>query len=148
MAFVNEYIPTEDFKKYDFDGLNKRPKETSGTTPSDSWTIDRDADIWLRKFYAEMDHTAPLGGQSGVSVWDFYWRGTLLLVKVEDVASGGGYGKPRWARSRLRRIDIPKDIESSRDQIIRDLEAAFTAYKGAGVLAPDDGIDYTYSLEF
>lgn len=147
MAFVNEYIPTEDFNKYDFDSLNKRPKETSGTTPSDSWTIDREADIWLRKFYAEMDHTAPLGGHSGVSVWDFYWRGALLVVKIEDVASGGGYGKPRWARSRLLGISSSMDIESSRVQILKDLEAALTAYKGAGVFAPNDGIEYTFSLE-
>lgn len=30
MAFVNEYISAEDFKKYNFELLNKRPKETSG----------------------------------------------------------------------------------------------------------------------
>jgi hypothetical protein len=147
MAFVNEYIPAEDFKKYDFDKLNKRPKETSGTTPSDQWTIDREADIWLRKFYAESDHTAPQGGYTGVSVWDFYWKGTLMMVKVQEIASGGGYGKPRWARSKLLNIDITFEIENYRHQIISDLEAAFTAYRGAGVLAKNNGLEYSFSLE-
>ena len=90
MAFVNEYIPEEDFKKYDFEKLNVRPKEMSGTAPDSDWTIDREADIWLREFYIESDHTAPQGGFTGVSVWDFYWKGHLMLVKLLSIETGGG----------------------------------------------------------
>lgn len=147
MAFVNEYISEDEFQLYGIEQLNQRPKEHSGSTPADTWTIDRDSDIWLRKFYSEMDHTQPDGGYTGVTVWDFYWKGCLMLVKLKEVASGGGYGKPRWARSRLLGINIPAGNNEKRDQIIADLENALSAYRGAGVLAVNDGLDYSFILE-
>lgn len=145
MAFVNEYIPANDLKKYDFAGLDRRP--SFGTTPSDQWSIDRDADIWLRKFYTEMDHTDLQGGFTGVSVWDFWWKGNLLQAKIKDLAGGGRYGAPRWAKKKLLSLDVPPEIECHRLQIIRDLESALTAYRGAGILAEDDGLEYAFSLE-
>lgn len=145
MAFVNEYIPAEDFKKYDFDKLNRRPKETSGTAPADDWTIDREADVWLREFYTEMDHTAPQGGYTGVSAWDFYWKGTLMLVKVKAVAGGGGVGLPSWSKKKLLSINIPTTLEGRRGEILRDLALAFTAYKDGGVLSSSSS--YSFRLE-
>lgn len=145
MAFVNEYIPEADLKKYDFDMLDKRPKETSGTTPSNSWTIDRDADIWLRKFYAEMDRTAPLGGYTGISVWDFYWKGSLMLDKITAVAGGGGVGLPSWSRKKLLNINLPSTLEDRRGEILKDLELAFVAYKDGGVLSSSSS--YLSTLE-
>jgi len=145
MAFVNEYIPKADLKKYNFAELNKRPRK--GMDTADSWTIDRESEIWLRKFYTESDHTAPGGGFTGTSAWDFYWKGTLLFVEVQSLASGGGRGEPRWVRKKLLSINIPPELEDQRPKIINDLEAAFTAYKGAGVLAVDDSPSYTFELE-
>ena len=87
MAFVNEYIPEEDWEKYNFDELNKRPRR--GLDTSDDWTIAREANIWLRKFYTESDHTEPDGGYTGVSVWDFYWKGALMLVEILGIETGG-----------------------------------------------------------
>lgn len=147
MAFVNEYIPAEDFKKYDFEGLNRRPKERSGSTPNNFWVIDREADIWLREFYAEMDHTAVRGGYTGVSVWDYFWKGHLILVEIEDVDGGGGYGKPRWHTAKLLAIHIPEFLAAQREQIIGDLIAAFTAYRVAGVLATNNDPSFTFTLE-
>jgi len=145
MAFVNEYIPADDFKKYDFETLNNRRKDTSGSTPSDSWTIDRDADVWLREFYTEMDHTAPLGGYTGISVWDFYWKGTLMLIKVTAVAGGGGVGQPSWSRKKLLSINLPTILEDRRGEILRDLELALAAYKDGGVLSSSSS--YSFTLE-
>jgi hypothetical protein len=90
MAFVNEYISKEDFEKYNFAELNKRPRK-GGT--ADDWTIDREADIWIRHFYTESDHTEPDGGYTGVVAWDFYWKGFLMMVEVLGIETGGGVGK-------------------------------------------------------
>lgn len=143
MAFVNEYIPPDDVKKYGFEQLNRRPNR--GSTPADDWTVNREADIWLRQFYMEMDHTAVRGGYTGVSAWDFYWKGNLLWVEVKDGGGGGGYGKPRWQKKKLLRIDIPESLDVHREQIMTDLVSAFTAYKGAGVFATDT--DFSFILE-
>ena len=143
MAFINEYIPTEDYKRYDFDKLNKRPKETSGSTPADHWTIDRDADIWLRTFYVEMDHTEPRGVYTGISIWDFYWKGYLMQVKLKYIETGGGIGKHCCVTMKLLYIDIPEILENMRSQIIRDLEYALTAYKDGGVLSSSTSFSFT-----
>jgi hypothetical protein len=145
MAFVNEYIPKVDYKKYDFDGLNKRQTECSGSTPADFWTIDREADIWLREFYVETDHTAPLGGYTGVSVWDFYWKGHLMLAKITAIAGGGGVGLPSWSIKKLLSINLPTTLEDRLEEILRDLESAFAAYKDGGVLSSSSS--YSFTLE-
>lgn len=143
MAFVNEYISADDFKKYDFEKLNRRTSR--GSIPNDFWIIDRDANIWLRKFYSEMDHTAVRGGHTGVSAWDFYWKGQLIWVEVKD-GEGGGYGQPKLQKKKLLRIDIPASLEAQRSQILADLVAAFTAYKGAGVFATDSEFSSTLEM--
>jgi len=83
MAFVNEHIPKEDWDKYNFVAR----KAGHG---SRDWTVDREADIWIRHLYTESDHTEPDGGFTGVKAWDFYWKGTLMLIKMKDLDGGGG----------------------------------------------------------
>ena len=146
MAFVNEYIPSDDFKRHDFEMLNRRPKETSGTTPSDFWTINREDDIWLRCFYAESDHTAAQGGFTGVSVWDYYWKGSLMRVKVLSLEAGGRLGEHCWGRKKLLAINIPSNLEVSRKLIVADLETAFTAYKDGGVLSGSTSFSFVLEV--
>ena len=146
MAFVNEYIPEEDFEKYDFKSLNIRPKEMSGTAPASDWTIDREADIWLRQFYVESDHTAPQGGFTGISVWDFHWKGHLMLVKLLSIETGGGVRQHCWSTKKLLSIDIPSEIEDQRAQILRDLELALTAYKDGGALSKSTSFSFTLEI--
>ena len=146
MAFVNEYIPEEDLKKYNFAELNKRLRK-GGTTASRDWTIDRKADIWLREFYTEFDHTAPDGGFTGISVWDFYWKGELMMVEVKTLTiKGGGIEQHCWMRKKLLSINIPFELESQRSQILKDLETAFTAHKDSGVLSQSSGFSFTLEV--
>ena len=146
MAFVNEYIPEADVNKYDFVSLNKRPKEASGSLPSNSWTIDRAADVWLRHFYTEMDHTALRGGYTGISVWDFYWKGHLMLVKLLSIETGGGLRQHCWSKKKLLSIDIPKEVDGLRSQILRDLELALTAYRDGGVFSKATSFSFTLEI--
>ncbi|KJV05283.1 hypothetical protein [Methylocucumis oryzae] len=143
MTFINEYIPKEDLEKFNFAELNKRIKKGGGT--ADDWTIDREADIWLRKFYTESDHTELDGGYTGISVWDYYWKGCLMIVEIKTLETGGGRGKHCWARRRLLSINIPHELESQRPQILKDLEIAFTAYKDGGVFS--SSTSFSFALE-
>jgi len=144
MTFVNEYIPEEDLKKYNFAELNKRIKK-GGFTARD-WTIDRVADIWLRQFYVESDHTAPDGGFTGVSAWDYYWKGTLMMVEIKSLESVGGVGKPRWSRKKLLSINIPPGLENQRTQILQDLKSAFIAHKDVGVFSKSSSYSLTFEI--
>lgn len=145
MAFVNEYIPETDLEQYDFASLNRRPKGTSGSSPSDYWTINREENIWLREFFTEMDHTAAQGGYTGISVWDFYWKGILMSVRLLSIETGGGVRQHCWSRKKLLSIDMPPEIEGLRSDILRDLERALTAYKDGGVLS--QATSYSFTLE-
>ncbi len=139
MGFINEYIPEEDFKRYDFESLNKRSRK-GGTTPASFWTIDREADIWLREFYTEYDHTAQDGNFTGVSAWDFYWKGALITLELEllDVISSGP-GTHCTVKRKLISINVPAELSGQYDLILKDLEAALVAYADAGVLSSSSG---------
>lgn len=143
MPFVNEYIQKEDFEKFNFSELNKRKKKGGGT--ANHWTIDQKADVWLRKFYTESDHTEPGGGFTGVSVWDYYWKGHLMMIEIKTLEIGGDRGKHCWARRRLLSINIPHELKSQRPQILKDLETAFTAYKDGGIFS--SSTSFNFSLE-
>lgn len=146
MAFINEYIPEADLEKYNFEELNRRP--CKGDLTSRQWTIDRDAMVWLRRFYSESNHTELDGGYSGVSVWDFYWKGALMLVEIKDLASGLELDGTRWAHSKLLSINVPNELASHREQILTDLVDAFTAYGGAGVFSNENTANsYRFRLD-
>ena len=146
MTFINEYIPKEDLEKYNFAELNKRKKK--GGETSDDWTIDREANVWLRHFYTEYDHTELDGGYTGVTGWDFYWKGTLIFLELKALSFEGERGTPCHQCQKLLSINIPSELESHSDQIIKDFIDAFTAYGGAGMLS-DVGYytSYAFTLE-
>jgi hypothetical protein len=136
MAFVNEYISEEDWKKYDIDGANK--KFPWGVSFRD-WTIDRNRDVYLRQvgsgreeFYYQ-------------STWTLYWHGNLLRVELETISATGSRGGPCSAHERIRSIHIPLHLQEKRDQIMTDLYDALVAHKDGGVLAT--ATTYTLTLD-
>ena len=146
MTFINEYIPEEDLIKYDFEALNKRPRK-GGTTPASFWTIDREADIWLREFYKEFDPTALDGNFTGVSAWDFYWKGALITLELKllDVISSGP-GTHCTIKRKLKSINVPPELSGQYDLILKDLEAALTAHADAGVLSSSSGFTLIFEV--
>lgn len=143
MAFVNEYISTGDFKKYHFNELNKRPKRANGTAPSDVWTIDRESNIWLRQFYAEIDPKDPKGDLTGITVWDFFWQKDLMQVKLLSLEAGRDEKKKHcWERKKLLEIEMSVSMAQFQLQALRDLKSALIAYKDAGIRSEAK----TYSL--
>ena len=106
MTFINEYIPEEDLKKYNFEALNKRFRK-AGSTPASYWVIDREADIWLRKFYNAYDRTAPDDNCPGISAWDFYWKGTLITLELETLVVEGGARSPSHLKKEINKHQCP-----------------------------------------
>jgi hypothetical protein len=73
MAFINEYIPDEDIKKYE---IEKWDKKYLKAHYQPSWTVDRERGMYLRYMSNEREDRA--------NHWTFcfYWKGHVLQVEV------------------------------------------------------------------
>jgi hypothetical protein len=108
MAFVNEYIPEEDYEKYGLDELDRSispPAIPAGHIKSRDWTIDRKRNIYLRKFSSERDpDETPCTG------WTFFWKGELLWFVRRQISSGGKKNGPQWRKSKITHLVIPDHL--------------------------------------
>lgn len=136
MAFVNEYIPAEDVERYDIENINKM--YVCGGV-SGQWTIDRDRNIYLREVAAGVGHS----GNS--RIWNLFWHGELIEIKIEILASGGERNAPCWSHKKIRNIQLPAQLEVRRVEILAGLKEALTTYRDGGVFAT--ATTYTLTLE-
>lgn len=125
MAFVNEYIPEADRKRF---GITSDSRfYLVGTT---NWTVDRERDMFLLRRQGGGPESTP------IHYWAFHWRGHLLDARLEVLErggdpSGGGHG---WARIKLHSLNgIEPEIANRRDEILADLQEALAAHKGMGI---------------
>ena len=138
MAFVNEYIPAEDYDNY---GLNNIDRINKGyARKSRSWTIDRERDVYLR-------HIAT-PAKAGYSIWCFYWKGTLLYFHQTSPYGSSTLGEDgrRYARSAIEILEFPSILETNRQEIYNDMRDAFLTYGGGGVNSQSN--NYINQIEF
>ncbi|MDR0467384.1 MAG: hypothetical protein LBG67_00870 [Campylobacteraceae bacterium] len=121
MAYVNEKISDEDYEKYNLAEIDKRLRISN---PSSAWTIDREREIWLRLYRQTTDRDN--FGEEIYTIWDFYRKGYLISVKTEGI---------KWVHDKERNevyqylkilsLEIPKEIENEKEQILKELKKAF-----------------------
>ena len=131
MAFVNEKISKEDWEKYNIDQINMRWNGLK--TAGYQWAIDREREIWLRKFYESRDRDNN-GAWDGKTVWDFYWKGILMSIKTQrsnfTFLENGGISM----RYKLLELYIPPEgRDQDREEILADIAEAFATYGSAGI---------------
>ena len=68
MAFINEYIPPDDYKKYNINEL-KRITSAPARTGSRCWAIDRKSGSWLYHVGSGFDREV---GFDGEQYWYFF----------------------------------------------------------------------------
>jgi hypothetical protein len=144
MTFVNEYIPEADYEKYGLREIDERMLPSGLPAPrlsSDSWTIDRERDIYLRRC-----SRGRFPEDSHLSGWTFFWRGELLWFARTVLDTGGERNGPRWGHSRIFHLRIPEHLKPHRDEILKDIREAFEAYAGGGVFST--ATDYTEQIDF
>lgn len=131
MGFVNERISQEDREKYGLDEVDAWIKKTARVRNRD-WTIDHEREIYLREIDRGREES------SHKTTWHFYWKGELMMVCLELLATGGERGGHGWSRYRL--VDcylegsfIPKKMQQMREEIVADLKAALVAYGDGGI---------------
>lgn len=122
MAFVNEFVPEEDAKKYGLEEIDRHYRHSSFRP---EWTVDRDRDIYLREVESGREETAHHHG------FTLYWKGALMFVRLAR-RGGGVRGGDGWTEWTLLGIAIPDELQANRAEIIADLKAALTAYKDFG----------------
>ena len=130
MGFVNEFITEEDVQKYQLAEIDKR--FVVGGTNARDWTIDRERDIYLRNV-AVGGHTDPeIRNQTK---WTLYWHGTLLVLGLDGMGSGGKSGEPGWSHWKLvwlcGRSGLPAHLMAQKVQVLETLKEA--AHRGGGV---------------
>lgn len=137
MAFVNEYVPEEDVKKYGLEIINRQYQKTDIRY---RWTIDRKRDVYLRWLKG--------GREEFCDQQDFtlYWKGALIFVRLRVIDAGGERGGKGWTRWALLFLGCPEELQAKKSEIIADLKEALTAYKGSGVSSTFT--EYTATFEF
>ena len=137
MVFVSERVRTEDAQKYG----------TQQVHLDSQWTVDRENRIWLSKIRDSGDPREPNEDRSH-SYWNFYWKGHYITLWMHtDVRKGWGRpGEPCHDHRRLSSIDLPVAAEPYRTQILKDLEAAFLAYKDYGYLSTSTTFTQTFVI--
>lgn len=138
MAFVLEEIAESEVVKFGLAEIDKR--FLFGGTCARSWVIDRERDIYLR-------NVANGGGGepelSNRTFWTFYWRGELLVLRLDIIDGGGEIYAAGWSRWSLIWINggegLPPHLKPAGARIIEELRVALTAHKGYG------GVDSTYT---
>ena len=123
MAFVNEFVPEDDVKKY---GLEEIDQQYLRSCFHPEWTFDRERDIYLREVQSGREEFANKHG------FTLYWKGALMFVQLTR-KGGGVRGGEGWAEWTLLGIHIPDALQAKKAEIIADLKAALSAYKDFGM---------------
>lgn len=130
MAFVNEYIQEADYEKYDLRRICGEHNEVyRGHMHSRDWTIDRALDAFLIHVWSH--HEERFEG------WAFCWKGNWMFFEMTGM--GGGGLRPDgtcWYGYRIKGLSVQSQLESSRAEILADLERALGDYCGGGVFSP------------
>jgi hypothetical protein len=140
--FVNEHISPEDVDRYHLEEIDQ--KFVIGGVYARDWTIDRTRDVYLR--------IATRGREDwrNQTEWTFYWKGDLLILRLDLLDARGGNGEPGWSHWRLAGLNgsrgLPVDLKAERTQIFDSLKEALTAYGGAGVYSANYP-DYSVTLD-
>jgi hypothetical protein len=121
MAFVNEEISQEDYNKYDIGQFVKR---FGSISPSKNWIIDRDRDIWLRLYRRAIDIE-----DNGAELWTsrgFYWKGVFITLDTKFLEHTY-IGSTGCMHIKILELEIPKEAEQYKQEILKDLKEAFEA---------------------
>lgn len=141
MTFVNEYVSPEDAEKYHLADIDAKFRWGN---ESRDWTIDRERDIYLRNIsWGREEETLH------ESLWTFYWKGTLLTLRLDLLHATGKRGGAAWSHWRLVRLNgtngLPSALKEHKQAILDDLRYALLAHKDGGVSSKST--DFTVTLD-
>jgi hypothetical protein len=136
MAFVNEYVPEADIKKY---GIEEVDQCYGKSNMRPDWTIDRERYIYLRWMVTGEDEFR------NQSDFTFYWKGELIFARLR-VTNSKTLGTRAWVNWRLAIMNLPDELQEKKPEIVADLKDALTAYKDCGVYS--NLIEHTATFEF
>ena len=146
MAFVNEYISDEDWKKYNIQAIEDAFK--MGNSSDDSWTIDKENNIFLKKLASSR-----IDNDGGTWVyWAYALKRELYVITVETVATNRAKrGEDLWVYEKIKELklwDSYKNLSEEKCKTIMPLiEEAFLAYGKGGVYSSSGGFELKLELD-
>jgi len=146
MAFINEFISDEDWKKYNIQEIEDSFK--IGNSSDDSWTIDKENNIFLKNVAkSRIDDY----GRTWV-YWVFFWENKLYEITTEVIKlDKDKSGQNCQAYKKIRQfefLDNDKEMDYNlREKILPYLTEAFIAHGDAGVYSSQISYKRNYELE-
>lgn len=124
MAFVNEYVSTEDAKKYDLDGIRTRLGHRP--YPQYRWTIDHERDVFLMWIVRGRESFA------AHQTFLFWWKGTPLVVRLLSATTDTqGMVTSTWQFQRFD--ELPPGLAGKKEELLGVLKEALVEYKVSGI---------------
>lgn len=133
MPFVNARITPEDRVKY---RLDEEEKRFGGDAPSQTWVIDHEREVYLRRVWS--------GGPwaSHLSTYALYWKGEVARFDITLLDTTPLVDGHAGSHKKVTRVDLPRGLEGERQQVFDALREALAAQKDGGL----SSISKTYSL--
>ncbi|MDR0746452.1 MAG: hypothetical protein LBE89_00990 [Helicobacteraceae bacterium] len=122
MGYVNEKISQEDRLKYDLATIDKRLPFGS---PARDWAIDRERESWVRLYRQLTDKD---DGTEIRTYWDFYWKGSLVLVETIALKRFRSDDGVYYGYIRVLRLDVPDNALPNKSEILQEFKAALEAH--------------------
>lgn len=146
MTFINEFISDEDMKKYKIKSIDDQFK--FGNTNSDSWTIDKKNNMFLKKLAKDR-----IDDYGRIWVyWIFLWEGNLFVITTENVDSNHAKrGQFYWLHKKIRKLaffekDLPLN-NALQTKLLKSLRKAFMVYADGGVYSDGGGFDMKLEID-
>lgn len=146
MAFINEFISDEDWKKYNIQEIEDNFK--MGNSSDDSWTIDKENNMFLKNVASSRIDD---NGRTWTH-WVFFWKDDLYAVTTEVIDSNEAKrDEDYWVHKKIRHLALLNNDsnldKNHQSKIMPDLGKALLAYKGGGVYSSDGGFDMKLELD-
>lgn len=131
MAFINEFVPEEDIKKYKlreiWDSYHPFTKDDLNKNFRHSWTIDREKDVFVIPAIVGREEL------SNQTIWVVGWKGQELSATLNQYGKIDLKGGPCEKRWELVRIRKPAGCVVPDEEIVSVLKEALTTYGDWGV---------------
>jgi hypothetical protein len=139
MPFENERITAADYALYQLALIDKRYQPMSNC--SSQWTIDRERNVHMRC----VTRTVPPEMGPHAPFWLLFWK-TAYVIFEKSYLQHATRDNNWSAHAVLTRLEIPEQLLASKNEIIKDIEAALRVYGTGGIYCSAENFQLRFDV--